>query len=105
MTIRYALHILMHMNSTGIYIRMNPDIKQKAQRVASELGFSLSSLINAYVKQLVKTKRVDFHLDEEPSEYLLSAMKKARENRKAGKGSPVFDNAEDDLKWLEEQGV
>ncbi|OGE17360.1 hypothetical protein A3F00_05200 [Candidatus Daviesbacteria bacterium RIFCSPHIGHO2_12_FULL_37_11] len=93
------------MNTTGIYLRMNPDIKQKAQKVASELGFSLSSLINAYIRQLVKTKRVDFRIEEEPSDYLLSAMKKARENRKAGKGSPIFDNVEDDLKWLKEQGV
>lgn len=93
------------MNTAGLYVRMNPDIKQKAQKVAGELGFSLSSLINAYIKQLVKTKRVDFSVDEEPSEYLIKAMKKARENRKAGKGSPIFDNAEDALKYLDEQGI
>ena len=93
------------MNTAGIYIRMNPDIKQKAQTIASELGFSLSSLINAYIKQLVKTKRVDFSLEEEPSKYLLGAMKRAEENLKKGNTSPVFDNVKDNLDWLKKQGI
>lgn len=84
---------------------MNPDIKQKAQKVASELGFSLSSLINAYIKQLVKTKRVDFRLDEQPSEYLLSAIKQAEKNLKKGNTSPAFDNIKDNLAWLKKQGI
>lgn len=84
---------------------MNPDIKQKAQKVAGQLGFSLSSLINAYIKQLVKTRRVDFRLDEEPTPYLLKAMKRAEKNLKKGNTSPTFDNIEDNLAWLKKQGI
>ncbi len=91
--------------ATGLYIRMDGDVKVKAQKVASELGFSLSALIKAYVNQLIKTKKVDFSVDEELSAYTIRAMKRAKANRLAGKGSPVFDNAKDAIKYLEDQGI
>lgn len=93
------------MNTAVINIKTEPQLKAKAQKVAQELGFSLSTLIKGYLKQLVKTKRITFSVDEEPSEYLLSVIKKAKENRKKGKGSPTFDNAKDAIKWLEKQGI
>lgn len=95
----------MNTTTAGIYIRTKPDIKEKAHAVANELGFSLSAYINASLIKLIATKRIDFSLDEEPSGYLLSAMKKAKKNRKAGKASPIFTNVADDLKWLEKQGI
>ena len=90
----------MYMNTSVINIKTSPETKAKAQQVAKELGFSLSSLLNAYLKQLVKTKRVSFSLDEEPSEYLIEAIKKAEEDIKKGKVSPSFTNAEDAIAWL-----
>jgi hypothetical protein len=39
-------------------------------------------------------------LDEIPNEYFRNAIKKAREERKQGKVSPIFDNAEDAIAWL-----
>lgn len=93
------------MQSTAIYIRTEPEVKAKAQKVAKDLGFSLSSLMNAWLRHFIKTKTVTFSAAEEPSDYLIQAIKKARENRKKGKGSPIFTNIEDDLKWLKKQGV
>lgn len=89
------------MNTTAIYIRTEPKVKAKAQKVAKELGFSLSSLVNAWLRQLIKTKRVNFSAqEEEPSEYLIKAIKDAEEALKKGKASPVFDNAKDAIAWL-----
>lgn len=92
------------MQTTAIYIRTEPETKRQAQKVAKEIGMSLSGLVNTYLKQVIRTKKVEFSL-EEPSEYLIKAIKRARENRKQGKGSPIFTNIEDDLKWLEKQGI
>jgi addiction module RelB/DinJ family antitoxin len=89
------------MNTAVINIKVQPDIKKRAQIVASELGFSLSALINAYLKQLVKTKTVIFSASsEEPTEYLLEALRESREDITKGRVSPVFTNADDAVAWL-----
>ena len=95
----------MNSTSTGVYIRMNPDIKEKAQEVASRLGFSLSTLIKAYVKQLIKTKRVDFSLEEKPSQYLIDSIKRAERDIKEGNVSPAFRTGKEAVEWLEKQGI
>ena len=67
----------------------------------------LSIVIKAFLKQFVKTKSVSFSVygNEEPSKYLINTLKQAQKNRKAGKGSPVFDNAEDAITYLKKHGV
>lgn len=94
------------MHTAAIYIKTDPEIKTKAKMVAKELGFSLSSLMNAWLRQLIKTKTVTFSIArEQPSKYLINAIKKAREHRKKGLASPVFDNAQDAIEYLHKQGV
>lgn len=88
------------MNTAVINIKTNPQIKAKAQKVAEELGFSLSSLINGYLRHLVKTKTVHFNTSEEPTQYLIQAIKESEKDIKAGRVSPTFNNIEDEFKWL-----
>lgn len=45
---------------TAINIKADRAVKENAQRVASELGLSLSAIINAYLKQLVRNRTVYF---------------------------------------------
>lgn len=89
------------MNTTAIYIKTQRQTKEEAQKVAKQLGLSLSTVINGFLKQFIKTKTVTFSTSaEEPSDYLIKLMKKAKEDYKKGKASPVFDNTEDALAWL-----
>ena len=67
------------MNTAVINVKTEPQLKAKAQKVAEELGLSLSALIKAYLKQLVRTKSVSFDISEEPSDYLLEAIREAEE--------------------------
>lgn len=92
------------MNTAVINIKTTPDVKVKAKEVAGELGFNLSSLINAYLKQLIKTKTVFFSLvSEEPTEYFLSILKESKEDVKAGRLSPAFSKANSAIDWLKKQ--
>ncbi len=93
------------MNTAVINIKTEEETKRKAQLVAAEIGVSLSSLINAFLKHLVKTKKVEFNLGEEPSAYLIKIIKQAEKNYKAGKSSPTFDNADDAIEWLHNKHV
>lgn len=94
-----------YMNTAVINIKTEPETKKGAQQVAAQIGISLSALINAYLKHLVRTKKVEFTLDEEPSPYLIKVLKKAEENYKKGNTSPAFTNAKDAIKYLEDQGI
>jgi len=88
------------MNTAVINIKTNPQVKAKAQKVADELGFSLSGLINAYLKNLIQTKTVYFSLtSEEPSEYFLEMLKESEKDIKAGRVIS-FDNGDDAIKYL-----
>lgn len=93
------------MNTAVINIKTDKTVKLRAQDIAAQLGLNLSSLINAYLKQLVRTRRVEFDLGEEPSRYLKLVIKKAEENYKKGNTSPSFKTGEESVKWLEEQGI
>jgi addiction module RelB/DinJ family antitoxin len=93
------------MNTAVINIKTQPETKKKAQEIAASFGLSLSALVNTYLKQVIRTKRINLHIGEEPSPYLISIMKKAEKNLKEGKGSPVFESGEKAVKWLEDQGI
>ncbi len=89
------------MQTAAIYIKTEPEVKANAQRVAKQLGLSLSSLVNGLLRQLIKTKKITFSAtDEIPNEYLKGVMRQAKKNLKTGNHSPIFDNAEDAIAWL-----
>ena len=103
----YKVYTKCCMNTAVINIKTQPETKAKAQQIARQIGVSLSSLINAYLKQFIKTKSITFSAREEeiPNEYFKRTLAKARKNWKEGKGSPVFKTGEEAVKWLEEQGI
>lgn len=91
------------MNTAVVNIKTDPGIKNEAQKIASELGFSLSSLLNGYMRHLIKTKTVYFTAKgEEPSEYLIEALKESEDDRETGRVSPPFANAKDAAAWLDD---
>ena len=94
------------MNTAAIYIKTQPEVKAKAQKIAKTLGLSLSSLVDAWLRQFVKTKRLTFSAEEErPSKYLIESIRKSEEELRKGETSPAFDNVKDAIDWLEKQGI
>lgn len=87
------------MQTAVVSIKVDPELKKKAQEVAEKFGFSLSILINDYLKRIVKTKKLDSDL-EEPNEYFIKSMKESEEDVKNGFVSPGFKNAKDAIAWL-----
>ncbi len=93
------------MQRAVLNVKVNPLTKERAKEVAENMGFSLSALVNAFLTQLIKTKSVEFHVDEVPTPAVQKILRQAQKNRKAGKGSPIFDNGEDAVAWLKKQGI
>jgi len=73
------------MNTAVINIKTEPQVKKQAQVVAEKMGISLSSLINGFLRHLIKTKTVTFTAREDPSPWLIQALKESREDIKAGR--------------------
>tara|TARA_Y100000310_G_scaffold212851_1_gene213728 strand:+ start:167 stop:442 length:276 start_codon:yes stop_codon:yes gene_type:complete len=89
------------MAKTLINIKADPQVKKKAQKVARDLGMPLSTIINGYLGQLIRTKEVHFSLEGElkPSvkKRLDRLMKEAREGKNV---SPAFFDVEDAIRYL-----
>lgn len=89
------------MNTETINIKVDPETKREAQRIAKALGFSLSSILKAFLKQVIATKRLNFSLLEEPSESLIQAIKEAEEDYKQGR-TLSFRDADEALKYVDQ---
>ncbi len=83
------------MDSVVINIKTPKKVKEDAQRVSADLGLSLSAVINAFLKQLIRNRAVLFTLNEDtPSDYLLSSIKESEAERKIGDQYRFKDNRE-----------
>lgn len=90
------------MNTAVINIKTSPQTKRQAHMVARNLGFSLSSLVNAFLKQLIKTKSVSFSVKPEvPSQYLIDSLKQSGNNHKKGK-RPYFCTGQEMSGYIDE---
>lgn len=105
LTDRYTIgYTLVTMNYAVVVTKVDPQTKREAQETAEKLGMPLSVVIKAFLKQFIKTKTVRFSLrDEYPSEYLIKAIKQARQDLKAGKASPTFKTTEEAISFLDKQ--
>jgi len=72
------------MNTAVINIKLHPDLKLQAQNVAEELGLSLSSLVNACLKQVVRARTLTLSAQEVPTEYMIQALNESRKNKQDG---------------------
>ena len=88
-----------------ITVKTDPKIKAEAQKIAKEMGLSLSGVINAYLSEFVRTKTLRVSLKEEiPSAALIKAIKESEAEYAKGE-TKSFDNVDDlirDLKKLDE---
>jgi addiction module RelB/DinJ family antitoxin len=94
------------MNNASLFVKTDPKVKQEAQKTAAELGFSLSSIVNAFLRQFVKTKTIHFSVhDETPNEYLQELMRRAKEDRESGNAPPEFETADELIEYLHKQAA
>lgn len=87
------------MKTAVLNIKIDPKVKNEAQKVADELGFTLSAIINASLKNLARNKCVSFSVLE-PSPRLKRAILSARRDREQGKLIGPFRDAESMIKSL-----
>ena len=89
------------MKTSVINVKTDKDIKKSAQRVAEELGLSLSTVINAYLRQFVRNKEIHLsaapHMSAELEEFLGRVEEDIKKKRNF---SPAFSSVKEMDRWL-----
>ncbi len=89
------------MNTASILIKTDPKIKEAAQITAGEMGISLTSVINRYLKHFITTKSITFTAqDEVPNKYMIDSLRQSEENYQEGR-AVSFDKGKDALLYLD----
>lgn len=69
-------------------IKTDKSLKRAAQKTADELGFSLGTLVNAFLKQFVRTKEVNFSMERfVPNAKTTRLLKMIMKDMKTGKNT------------------
>ena len=94
------------MSPTVFTIKTDKNLKDQARKIAKEMGFSLGTLLNAYLRQFVKNKIVYF--SHEPSYYMSDNLENElteieKDIHKKKNVSKSFDNADDALSFLKKK--
>ncbi len=102
----YNVYIINIQNmSVVINFKTEDKVKKQAQKIATEMGLSLSDILNVYLRKFVKTKELHINVSETPSPYLVKSLKQSELDRKRGDVSPSFDNARDAINWLNDDNA
>ncbi|MDO8593722.1 MAG: hypothetical protein Q7R59_02410 [bacterium] len=89
------------MKTAMINIKTETRVKEQAQELAEELGFSLSALVTASLKQFVRTREVQFSALPRMTSYLEGVIKEVEKDIKTKKNlSPAFTNAREASAYL-----
>lgn len=88
------------MKTAVLNIKIEPKIKQDAQKVARDLGLSLSAIISASLKELARNKAVSYSLLQ-PNDSLKHIIREAQKDRVQGNTIGPFKNVDDLMKSLQ----
>ncbi len=89
------------MAKTTINIKADKEVKEKAQKVARDLGMPLSTVINAYLHQFIRTKEVHFYLEGELKSSTKRRLDRLQKEALEGKNtSSAFSDASKATNYL-----
>lgn len=91
------------MKTSIINIKVDEKEKHEAQKLAKDLGFSLSSVMKAYLKDFLRKKRVEVGLREEDlelSDWAKKELKKSEQDVRAGRVIS-FSSYEEEMDYLD----
>ena len=96
--------------SSNLYVRIEPDVKEQAEKVFDSLGISMSNAIGLLLKQVVINQAIPFELKLAPARFksvdtmteieFNAELEKGYADYLAGKGRPTEDVLSDIRKRL-----
>lgn len=85
-----------------MHIKVDKDIKEKSAKIAHNLGLSLSAIVNASLRNFIKTETFSVSNAEQMTPYMESWLEEMEKDIRAGKNmSKPYESAEELIKSLE----
>ena len=86
---------------TLVNIKTDIEVKRRAQEVAADLGLPLSTIVNAYLKELIRNREVRLSLEPKLKPEIEKLLQKASvDYRNNANVSPIFSSAKDAARYL-----
>lgn len=96
----YTLYIM----TTVIHIRADKEVKENAQKAAKDLGLTLSDVINASLRNFIRTREIIFSDIPRMTPEFEKILDPIMEDIKMGRNlSPSFKNMDEAINYLEKQ--
>lgn len=90
--------------TTVIHIKADKEIKENAQQAAKDLGLTLTDVINAALRNFIRTREVIFSDVPQMTPELEKLLDKVEEDIKHNRNlSPAFKNMDEAINYLEKQ--
>lgn len=87
---------------TVIHIKADREIKENAQKAAKDLGLTLSDVINASLRNFIRTREIIFSDIPQMTPELEKLLDKVEEDIKHNRNlSPAFKNAKEMDRYLD----
>jgi len=86
---------------TVLNVKVDREVKIRAQKAAAELGLPLSIVVNENLRRFASERAITFAAPLKPSKKLAKWVREAERDLKMGKNiSPVFSDVEKGIEWL-----
>lgn len=82
---------------TVLSVKVDEETKKRAQEVAASAGISVSTLVNAYLRQISATRRIDLYIPEQASPKLEKLIESVEAEISRGDVSEGFSTVDDFL--------
>jgi addiction module RelB/DinJ family antitoxin len=89
------------MKTAVINVKVDDNVKKRAQAVAASVGIPLGTLVNAYLVELANTGQVHFSSVEPLTKKMEEAIEQAEAEIKAGETSEPFETLEEVFEHLD----
>jgi DNA-damage-inducible protein J len=90
------------MKTTIINFKTEKSVKEKAQKIAEQMGLNLTDVMNVYLRDFINKKELNIRI-EEPTEETAKDIMIALREIKEGKKSPTFNDVDVAVKWLDKE--
>lgn len=84
---------------TVLNLKIDKALKVQAQKTAEDFGIPLGTLMNAFLRQFVRTKEVNLDLAYQPTKYLADIIRESRAEYARGEVGEPF-TGEEFIKYL-----
>ncbi|MDO8570593.1 MAG: type II toxin-antitoxin system RelB/DinJ family antitoxin [Candidatus Daviesbacteria bacterium] len=90
--------------TTVIHVRTDKEVKKNAQKTAKDLGLALSDVINASLRNFIRTREIIFSDIPQMTPELEKILEPIEEDIERGRNlSPNFKNMDEAIKYLKKQ--